>query len=110
MPKLAKNGKEQNEEGMGAIIADHLPSITITTDPVIIIGVNRRVGLAHYEHIDLYAGVALPVTGVSTENMEELKVTLQEIAAEGFNIVSAETYTRYKMLVDAQRPPEPSSD
>lgn len=103
MPKISKNGNEQTNDLLSTKIEQQIANISITTDPVMIVGVSRRVGLAHFEHIDLYAGVALPVGGASTENIEELKVVLEDIATVGFNIVSTETYKRYKMLVDAQK-------
>jgi hypothetical protein len=103
MARLNKNAEEQNEEGLEVKILDHIPNVVITTNPVIICGVNRRVGLAHYEHIDIYAGVALPLNHTLLEDPEALRVALAEAAEYGFNAVSKETYDRYMLLVNAQK-------
>lgn len=103
MPRINPDAHEENNENLAAKIQDHLANVSITTCPVLICGVNRRVGLAHYEHIDLYAGIALPMTNVSTENMDELKEAIVKVAELGFNMVSKETYERYNLLVQAQK-------
>lgn len=103
MPRTNKNGTEQNNDGLEEKIREVLPTVTMTTDPVVICGVNRRIGLAHYEHVDIYAGIAIPVSGVSTEDMDSLREAIKDAAEFGFNAVSNETYVRYKLLLDAQK-------
>lgn len=103
MPRINQNGLEENTEGLDEKLKEHLASMVITTVPVFVAGVNRRVGLANYEHIDIYAGLALPMTDVSLENMPELTAAIEKAAEVAFNNVSRETYERYKLLVDAQK-------
>lgn len=103
MPRLNKNATEENQDGLDARLQEVLPNVVLTTNPVIICGVNRRVGLAHYEHIDIYAGIALPLDMDTLSNREVLRAAIQEAAEFGFNAVSGETYERYKLLADAQK-------
>lgn len=102
MPSIKKNGTEQNTEGLEEKVKDLLPNVVLTTNPVVICGVNRRIGLAHYEHIDIYAGVAIPIDSISDPNA--LREAIAEAAEFGFNAVSSETYERYKLLTEAQKP------
>lgn len=104
MPNLKKNANEQNNDGLGEKVTEFLPNVVLTTNPVVICGVNRRVGLAHYEHIDIYAGVAIPVEeGLDGAALNE---AIANAAKYGFEIVSSETYERYKLLTEAQKPAE----
>lgn len=102
MPRISKNGTEQNEEGLENKVEDFLSSISITTQPVVICGVNRRKGLAHFEHIDIYAGIAIPLN-VNTDNLEELRIAVAKAAEFGFNTVSGETWERYNLLAEAEK-------
>lgn len=103
MPKLNSNALEQNIEGLEEKIKDALPTIIVGTNPVMICGVNRRIGLAHYEHIDIYAGIALPLDADVLSDPVQLRQAIADAAEFGFNAVSQETYTRYKLLADAQK-------
>lgn len=103
MPRINKNGAEQNVDNLGDKVKDLLPSVVLTTNPVVICGVSRRVGLAHFEHIDIYAGIALPVEVEDLVDREAMQSAIAEAAEFGFNAVSSETYQRYKLLVDAQK-------
>lgn len=105
MAKLTNNAKDEQEDSLPAKIKDLISNISITTDPVVICGVSRRASLGNFEHIDIYAGVALPVSGLNLEDREHLTGVLMEAAETGFNITSSETYQRYALIKDAQRPP-----
>jgi hypothetical protein len=104
MAKINANAKEQSH---GSPLAENveasLANIAITTSPVVICGVNRKVNIGNWENIDIYCGIALPINDGSTENMEELKASIEQAAAYGFTLTSTETYDRYKLIKDAQR-------
>jgi len=101
MPRLNRNATEQNQDGLDEKIREVLPNVVLTTSPVVICGVNRRVGLADYEHIDIYAGIALPLD--VDIDPAELRQAIAQAAEFGFNAVSSETYERYKLLTEAQK-------
>ena len=75
-----------------------LSTIAITTQPVVIIGVNRKVNIGNFENIDVYAGLALPIPGASVERLDELREVVEQVADEGMKIAAAETYKRYASI------------
>ena len=79
-----------------------LASIAITTQPVVIIGVNRKVNTGNFENIDVYAGIALPIPNVSIEDMDALKEAIEKVAEAGFLVASRETFKRYSIIKEAQ--------
>lgn len=103
MPRVNKNAEEQATESLGERIEPMLSNLVVTTSPIFICGVNRRIGLAHFEHIDVYAGVALPLPGESVEQVRSLQEAVEAAATLGFNMCSKETYQRYDMMVQAQK-------
>lgn len=103
MPKINQNATEQNTQNIDAKMQEFLPNVVITTNPVVICGVNRRIGLGNYEHLDIYAGIALPISHEYLADTESLNLAIAQAAEQGFNIVSKETYDRYMLLVEAQK-------
>src|SRR4051812_445434 len=103
MPKISRNAQEEsNDTNLEKAIEQTLASIAITTDPVKICGVNRRINLGNYEHIDIYSGIVLPMPNATVEDIEQLKRIVAETAELGFNITSSETYHRYMLIKDNQ--------
>lgn len=74
-----------------------LGSVAITTTPVVIVGVNRKVNIGNYENIDITVSLAMPVT---CEEQEELRSALSRIADEGIKFASEETFKRYQSIKD----------
>lgn len=72
-----------------------LGNLSITTDPVVIVGVNRKVNIGNYENIDITVSLAMPVT---CEDQESLKEALERIAEEGMKFASQETFKRYQSI------------
>lgn len=72
-----------------------LSNISITTTPVVIVGVNRKVNIGNYENIDITVSLAMPVT---CEEQETLKAALERIADEGIKFASGETFKRYQAI------------
>ena len=71
MPHQNKNATEQQTENKLTELLQ-AGELAVTTQPVFVCGVNRRLNTGNYEHLDIYAGIALPVAGASTEDMEAL--------------------------------------
>jgi len=74
-------------------------SAATTQVPVITCGVNRRINLGNYEHLDIFSGLALPL---DTEMTEDLLSKITDKIAEGMTIVSRETNERFQMITEAQ--------
>lgn len=103
MPKISKSAMEQDlDSPIASTIEEALGSISISTVPVFICGVNRKVNIGNYENIDVYAGIALPLDGVSSGDKEALSAAIQEAAAYGFSLVSKETGERYYLIKESQ--------
>lgn len=103
MPKISKNALEQDVDSpLANAVEQSLSSISISTVPVFICGVNRKINIGNYENIDVYAGIALPIDSVSLEDREALTAAIQDAAMYGFGLVSKETGDRYYLIKEAQ--------
>jgi len=105
MPKNTLNAQEQETaSGIAEAVKQSMGSIAVTTSPVVICGVNRKANLGEgsYENLDVYSGVAIPLNGVSVEDMDELQEAITKASEFGFYITSKETYERYNAIKEAQ--------
>jgi hypothetical protein len=98
---------QELDSALANAVEQAMSSVAITTSPILISGVNRRINIGGWEHIDVYSGLALPVLGVSTEDLEALKEALVDAAEIGFQITSQQTYERYLRVKNNQAPPDP---
>lgn len=104
MPKINKSAQEQSTDSpLDQVVSTIGADIAITTSPVLICGVNRKINIGNFENIDVYAGIALPMPNQSLDNMEELSNAVQEAAAYGFSLVSKETGERYLLIKESQQ-------
>ncbi len=69
--------------------------------PMVVCGVNRKISIGHYETVDVYCGVSLPLVDFDMNDKEDLKNRLSDLAAEAFYFVSRETGERYNLIHDA---------
>ena len=103
MPKISQNAFEQS---IGAPMSEAVssnPSLALSSAPVFVCGVNRKVNIGNFENIDIYAGISLPLSGVSLEDQESLTKAIEEAAAYGFALVSKETGDRYTLIKESQQ-------
>ncbi len=77
--------------------------ITVSTNPVFICGVNRKINIGNFENIDVYAGITIPLTDVDPSDRDALAEAVKQAAADGFAIVSKETGERYSIIKDSQQ-------
>lgn len=104
MPKINKSAQEQSTDSpLDQMVSTIGADIAITTSPVLICGVNRKVNIGNFENIDVYAGIALPMPAESIEDMDSLTLAVQEAAAYGFALVSKETGERYSLIKESQQ-------
>lgn len=104
MPKISKNAFEQSTDSpIDQVVNLMTQEIAISTNPVFICGVNRKINIGNFENIDVYAGITLPLHDVSLEDKEALQQAIQEAAAYGFSLVSKETGDRYMLIKESQQ-------
>lgn len=95
MTKLSSNAVDKVNESLETKLEPVINQISITTQPVVICGVQRKANIGNYENIDVYVAVALPI--VLSEGAE-LDTIIREKIDEVCKIASEETYDRYKLI------------
>jgi len=104
MPKIVPSAMEQSENSFTEKVVNTLSDqLNISTNPVFICGVNRKINIGNFENIDVYAGITLPLHGVSLDDREALQSAVEEAAAYGFGLVSKETGERYLLIKESQQ-------
>ena len=104
MPKITKTAIEQSIDSPIDQVVNILSSeISISTNPVFICGVNRKINIGNFENIDVYAGITLPLNDVSLEDKDKLTEIIEAAASYGFSIVSKETGERYQLIKESQQ-------
>jgi hypothetical protein len=104
MPKVNKNAHEQSiDSPIDQVVNLMTQEITVSTNPVFICGVNRKVNIGNFENIDVYAGVTIPLVNIDPSDKEALSEAIREAAADGFALVSRETGERYNLIKESQQ-------
>lgn len=104
MPKITKTAGEQSvdaplDNAMSFLAGD----ISVTTSPVLICGVNRKVNIGNFENVDVYAAISIPLENASFKDREALSEIVKDAASYGFSLVSRETGERYQVIKDSQQ-------
>jgi len=109
MVSLNKNATDLTNDNMVNHQVETLKEVNIhATSPVFICGVNRRLNVGNFEHVDIYAGVSLPLVGLLPEDIDTLKKAIEDAAELGFGIASTETGKRYSDLKELQKGGRPT--
>lgn len=104
MPKIVPSAFEQSDSLSIEKVVEILSNeITVSSNPVFICGVNRKINIGNFENIDVYAGITLPLPNVSLEDKDALQAMVEEAAAYGFGLVSKETGERYLLIKESQQ-------
>lgn len=98
MPKIPAD--QQQQGGVRDTVERLAGSLAVTTEPVFVCGVQRKVNIGNFETIDVYAGLALPLGAVVDEALRE---AVHQAAEVGFALTSEETAERYTFIKDLQR-------
>ena len=77
--------------------------VALTSSPIVICGVNRKINIGNFENIDVYAGVTIPLHGVSFEDREALSAAIEDAVSYGFSLASKETGERYMLIKESQQ-------
>lgn len=110
MPNLNKNATDHTNDNLVAHAGSTTNEVNIhATSPVFICGVNRRLNTGNYEHVDIYAGVSLPLVGILPEDIDTLKKAVEDAAELAFGMASEETGKRYHGLKELQKGGRPSA-
>lgn len=105
MPKINKSAQEMSssdspiDNAVGMIAGE----VSLTTAPVLICGVNRKINIGNFENVDVYAAVAIPLINASFEDRDHLRLMIEEAASYGFSAVSKETGDRYSLIKESQQ-------
>lgn len=83
-------------------VTQALDSLTITTKPVVICGVQRKINIGNYENIDIYCGLALPVDVEADMDTEAVMTAIEGTIRKAFHVTSSETMERYQYIKDAR--------
>jgi len=104
MPKITKTAMEQSTDSPLDQVVNLLSNeISLTSSPIVICGVNRKINIGNFENIDVYAGVTIPLHGVSFVDKEALTAAVEEAVAYGFSLASKETGERYMLIKESQQ-------
>lgn len=104
MPKITKNAHEETSGSpIDQVVSSMTGEISLSSDPIFICGVNRKINIGNFENVDVYAGITIPLTNVSFEDKEALTEAVKDAAAYGFSLVSRETGERYTLIKESQQ-------
>lgn len=95
MARLNANADDKNNGALEKT-SQVIEGLIVTTNPVVITAVQRKVNIGNYETVDVYMGVAIPISSEVDE--EKLHESISKAAEKGFKIVSYETGIRYKSI------------
>ncbi len=101
MPKIPNDAINKQEEIMASTLQDLNTTLSITTQPVVVCGVQRKINIGDFETVDVYCSVALPVQIDDLDNQEELETKLLSTMEKIIEITSKETGEKYGLIRDA---------
>lgn len=94
MPKVSSNASDKQNDAMTST-SNVISSLAITTDPIVITAVQRKVNIGNFETIDLYMAVVVPQPELDVLDKDALVAGITKAAELGFNIASKGTGDRY---------------
>jgi hypothetical protein len=104
MPKITKNAfEETNGSPIDQAVSNMAGQISLSSSPIFICGVNRKINIGNFENVDVYAGITIPLDGIDPMDREAFSEAVKDAAAYGFSLVSKETGERYTLIKEAQQ-------
>jgi len=104
MPKITKNAHEESSGSpIDQVVSSLAGEISLSSDPIFICGVNRKINIGNFENVDVYAGITIPLNNINPQDKEVFAEAVREAAAYGFSLVSKETGERYTLIKESQQ-------
>lgn len=104
MPKITQNAEEQsNGSPIDQAVSALTGEISLSSTPIFICGVNRKINIGNFENVDVYAGITIPLDGIDPKDREAFSEAVKDAAAYGFSLVSRETGERYTLIKESQQ-------
>lgn len=100
MARLANTASDKQTSALEKT-SDMMPSVTITTNPVVITAVQRKANIGNFETIDIYMAVAMPTSMEALVDADALETALTQAAEFGFSVAAKETGKRYHVIKDS---------
>lgn len=98
MPKIGSDADQKDQSIMAATIEQLKGNISMTTDPVVICGVQRKMNIGDFETIDVYCSIAVPVPLADVTDFAELEEKAIAAMERVIHIVSKETGDKYALI------------
>ena len=104
MPKITRNAQEETVGSpLDQVVSNMTGEISLSSSPIFICGVNRKINIGNFENVDVYAGITIPLENISLSDKEAFTEAVKNAAAYGFSLVSKETGERYALIKESQQ-------
>jgi hypothetical protein len=104
MPKVTLNAHEQTTNSpIDQAVSSLTGEISLSSNPIFICGVNRKINIGNFENVDVYAGITIPLENIDFSDKEAFSEAVKNAAAYGFSLVSKETGERYTLIKESQQ-------
>lgn len=104
MPKITASAQEQSTNSpIDQAVSSMAGEISLSSSPIFICGVNRKINIGNFENVDVYAGITIPLENISLSDKEAFSEAVKNAAAYGFSLVSKETGERYTLIKESQQ-------
>ncbi len=104
MPKITKNAFEETlGSSLDQIVSNMSGEISLSSSPIFICGVNRKINIGNFENVDVYAGITIPLENIDISDKQAFSEAVKDAAAYGFSLVSKETGERYSLIKESQQ-------
>lgn len=104
MAKITRNAHEETTGSPIDQVVSNMPAeISLSSTPIFICGVNRKINIGNFENVDVYAGITIPLENVNPLDREAFSEAVKNAAAYGFSLVSKETGERYTLIKESQQ-------
>jgi hypothetical protein len=104
MPKITRNAHEETSNSpIDQVVSSLTGEISLSSDPIFICGVNRKINIGNFENVDVYAGITIPLPNINPQDKDALAEAVKNAAAYGFSLVSKETGERYTLIKESQQ-------
>lgn len=104
MPKITVSAQEQSTNSpIDQAVSSMSGEISLSSSPIFICGVNRKINIGNFENVDVYAGITIPLENISLSDKEAFSEAVKNAAAYGFSLVSKETGERYTLIKESQQ-------